>query len=82
MSRANRLPRSVRRSRELRRQNGVTVLADCVLDANVAMDALFAHDKNPDWDSVAAGAESYRATLQRCDGMAPPASAIMRNSAA
>lgn len=56
---------------DLRRQNGVTVLADCVLDANVAMDALFAHDKDPDWDSVAAGAESYRATLQRCDGMAP-----------
>ena len=41
-------------------------------DANVAMDALFAHDKDPDWDSVAAGAVSYRATLQRCDGMAPP----------
>lgn len=57
---------------ELRRQNGVTVLADCVLDANVAMDALFAHDAKPDWESVAAGSESYRATLQRCDGMAPP----------
>ena len=54
----------------LRQENGVTVLADCVLDANVAMDALFAHDKNPDWESVAAGSESYRATLQRCDGMA------------
>ena len=46
------------------------MLADCVLDANVAMDALFAHDENPDWESVAAGSESYRATLQRCDGMA------------
>jgi hypothetical protein len=55
---------------ELRRQNGVAVLADCVLDANVAMDALFAHDRNPDWESVAAGSESYRATLQRCDRMA------------
>jgi hypothetical protein len=55
---------------ELRRRNGVTVLADCILDANVSMDALFAHDKRPDWDSVAAGAESHRATLQRCDGMA------------
>jgi hypothetical protein len=55
---------------DLRRRNGVTVLADCVLDANVSMDALFAHDKNPDWDSVAAGIESYHATLQRCDGMA------------
>ena len=55
---------------DLRRRNGVTVLADCILDANVSMDALFAHDKNPDWDSVAAGTESYHATLQRCDGMA------------
>jgi hypothetical protein len=56
---------------QLRRANGVAVLADCILDANVAMDALFAHDAQPDWESVAAGAESYRATLQRCDGMAP-----------
>jgi len=56
----------------LRRENGVPVLADCVLDANTSMDALFAHDKSPDWDSVAAGAQSYRATLRRCDGMAPP----------
>ncbi|TMJ01114.1 MAG: hypothetical protein E6G97_17335 [Alphaproteobacteria bacterium] len=55
----------------LRRENGVAVLADCVLDANIAMDALFAHDKEPDWESVSAGAESYRGTLQRCDGMAP-----------
>jgi hypothetical protein len=57
---------------DLRRENGVTVLADCVLDANTAMDALFAHDEKPDWESVSAGAESYRATLQRCDGMAAP----------
>ena len=55
---------------DLRRRNGVTVLADCILDANVSMDALFAHDKNPDWDSVAAGTESYHATLHRCEGMA------------
>jgi len=55
----------------LRRENDVAVLADCVLDANTAMDALFAHDKEPDGESVSAGAESYRATLQRCDGMAP-----------
>jgi hypothetical protein len=55
----------------LRRENGVTVLADCVLDGNTSMDALFAHDEKPDWESVAAGAESYRATLQRCDAMAP-----------
>jgi hypothetical protein len=63
---------------ELRRQNGVTVLADCVLDANIAMDALFALDGSTDWDSVAAGADSYRATLLRCDAMAP---APIRNHA-
>jgi hypothetical protein len=54
----------------LRRENGVTVLADCVLDANVSMDALFALDGKADWESLSAGAESYRRTLQRCDGMA------------
>jgi hypothetical protein len=58
---------------DLRRDSGVTVLADCVLDANVSMDALFAHDADPDWESVSAGAESYSGTLKRCDGMAPPA---------
>jgi hypothetical protein len=57
----------------LRRDNGVTVLADCVLDANTGMDALFAHDERPDWESVSAGAESYSATLQRCDSMASAA---------
>src|SRR3954471_24401670 len=41
----------------LRRENGVTVLPDCVLDANTSMDALFAHDEKPDWESVAAGAD-------------------------
>lgn len=56
---------------ELRRANGVTVLADCVLDSNAAMDALFVHDAQPDWPKVAGSAETYRATLQRCDGMAP-----------
>jgi hypothetical protein len=58
---------------ELRRANGVTVLADCVLDSNTAMDALFAHDARPDWATVSGSAGAYRATLQRCDGMAPPA---------
>jgi hypothetical protein len=57
---------------ELRRANGVTVLADCVLDSNTAMDALFAHDARPDWSTVSRSAEAYRATLQRCDAMAPP----------
>src|ERR1043166_1605305 len=56
----------------LRRQNGVTVLADCVLDANTAMDALFVHDKAPDWSNVAASADAYRTTLERCDAFAPP----------
>jgi hypothetical protein len=55
----------------LRRENGVTVLADCVLDANTGMDALMATDRGPDWESAAAGGESYAATLRRCDGMAP-----------
>src|SRR4051812_19405532 len=56
---------------DLRRENGVTVLADCVLDANVAMDALMATDLQSDWDSAAAGGESYAGTMRRCDGMAP-----------
>ncbi len=55
---------------DLRRENNVTVLADCVLDANVSMDALFALDGKADWESLSAGAESYRGTLQRCDRMA------------
>jgi len=58
---------------DLRRENGVAVLADCVLDANIAMEALFATDREPDWDSAAAGAQSYAATLRRCDGVAPRA---------
>ncbi len=58
---------------DLRRENGVSVLADCVLDANVAMDALFATDRQPDWESAAGGGESYGATLRRCDSMAPRA---------
>ena len=57
----------------LRRENGVPVLADCVLDANIAMEALFATDRTPDWDSALAGGDSYGATLRRCDGLAPRA---------
>ena len=65
------------------RRTASTVLADCVLDANVAMDALFApRRKSPTGTASRPARESYRATLQRCDGMAPPASATMRNSAA
>jgi hypothetical protein len=57
----------------MRRASGVTVLADCVLDSNSAMDALFALDGKPlDAASgeVTAKADVYRAILQRCDGMA------------
>jgi hypothetical protein len=57
----------------MRRASGVTVLADCVLDSNAAMDALFAFDGKPlDATSgdVTAKADAYRVTLQRCDGMA------------
>jgi len=57
----------------LRRASGVTVLADCVIDSNTAMDTLFAHDARPDWGIVSGSADAYRAVLQRCDGMAPPA---------
>jgi hypothetical protein len=56
----------------LRRENGITVLADCVLDANAAMDALFAHDKALDWNKINASADAYRTTLRRCDAMAVP----------
>jgi len=58
---------------DLRRENGVIVLADCVLDANIAMDALSATEREPDWDSAAAGGESYALTLRRCDALAPRA---------
>jgi hypothetical protein len=75
---AESLDKMRRQLSELRRANGVPVLADCVLDANVAMDALFALDGTADWESITAGADSYSRTLQRCDGMAPPA---LRNHA-
>lgn len=55
----------------LRRENGVTVLGDCVLDANVSMDALFALDGKADWESLAAGSQSHASTLQRCGDTAP-----------
>jgi len=70
---AEQLDQARRQLSELRRQNNVTVLADCVLAANVAMDALFALDRGTDWESITAGAESYGATLQQCDAMAAPA---------
>ena len=61
----------------VRRESGVAVLADCVLDANVAMDALYVYrDHAPDWDDpaaapdIAAKADAYAAAVRRCDTMA------------
>ena len=62
----------------LRRKSGVAVLADCVLDASGAMAALGALDRQPlAWSpaltaDMAAKAQTYRATVRRCDGMAAP----------
>jgi hypothetical protein len=63
---------------KLRQTSGIMVLADCVLDANAAMDALAVYD-NPalDWGKsetrfgVAAKATVYGYELARCDRMAP-----------
>jgi hypothetical protein len=62
---------------QLRRASGVVVLADCVLDANTAMDALFAYrDQPPDWMSAPAvadltsKAEAYGVAVMQCDRMA------------
>jgi len=56
----------------MRRASGVQVLADCVLDSNTAMDALFRLDGKP-LEAAAAEAtarsEVYKAILQRCDQM-------------
>jgi hypothetical protein len=62
---------------DLRKGSGVVVLADCVRDANAAMDALMVYnDRAIDWskpgmDSGIAGAASaYSAVLGRCDSIA------------
>ena len=64
----------------VRRESGVTVLADCVLDAHAAEEALSPYrDNAPDWNDVAATrditakADAYGAVVKRCDGMAPEA---------
>jgi hypothetical protein len=61
----------------LRKAAGIVVLADCVRDANTAMDALMVYnDRALDWtkaetrDGVAGKASSYAAILDRCDGIA------------
>ena len=62
----------------VRRGSGVELLADCVLDANAAMEALLVYqDAPPDWDRPAAvtdfaqKAAAYGAAVTRCDAMAP-----------
>jgi hypothetical protein len=65
---------------KMRRASGVEVLADCILDANGAMDALMVfRDARPDWSKAEVGADvkakgaAYEALLRRCDAMAAPA---------
>jgi hypothetical protein len=62
---------------ELRKASGVVVLADCVRDANTAMDALMIYnDRALDWSkpdtraTIASTASSYGSILDRCDGIA------------
>ena len=62
---------------DLRKSADVTVLADCIRDANTAMDALMVYnDRALDWtkaetrDGVASKASRYAAILDRCDGLA------------
>jgi hypothetical protein len=62
---------------DLRKGSGIVVLADCVRDANIAMDALMAfNDRALDFGQsdtrvdLAAKAAVYGDTLKRCDGIA------------
>jgi hypothetical protein len=62
----------------VRKESGVTVLADCVLEANAAMDAFQSYrDAPPDWKDtqvttdISAKADAYGAVVKRCDAMAP-----------
>jgi len=62
---------------ELRKASGVVVLADCVRDANAAMDALMIYnDRALDWDNsdIRSGlvqkANGYGTLLNRCDEIA------------
>lgn len=62
---------------DLRKSAGIAVLADCIRDANTAMDALMAYnDRALDWtkaetrDGVANKVSSYAAVLDRCDSIA------------
>src|SRR5271169_2264647 len=62
---------------DLRKAAGITVLADCVRDANIDMDALMVYDDRAlDWTKsatrfgIANKASIYGYVLERCDGMA------------
>ena len=62
---------------DLRKASGIVVLADCVRDANIAMDALMAFDDRAlDWTKtdtrpkVTAIASSYGTELDRCNSIA------------
>ena len=62
---------------DLRKAAGIAVLADCVRDANAAMDALMVYDDRAlDWTKsetrfgIANKASIYGSVLDRCDGMA------------
>jgi hypothetical protein len=62
---------------DLRKSAGIVVLADCVRDANTAMNALMVYnDRALDWSKsgirfgVASKAAIYGYALDRCDGMA------------
>jgi hypothetical protein len=62
---------------ELRKASGIAVLADCVRDANNAMDALMVYnDRALDWSKpetpydIAGKATIYGYLLTRCDGIA------------
>jgi hypothetical protein len=64
---------------KLRRAAGISVLADCIADANAAMDALFVYDDRTfDWNQdetrrdIGAKAGDYGERLKLCDSMAPP----------
>jgi hypothetical protein len=62
---------------DLRKASGVTVLADCIRDANAKMDELMVYDGRAlDWNTAGAGGEitkkasAYASALDRCDGNA------------
>jgi hypothetical protein len=62
---------------KLRKSAGIVVLADCIHDANTAMDALMVYNRRKvDWSSTAARdditrkARAYNDILVRCDSIA------------